>query len=303
MRNASTVIAVLLVAALIRAYAVLRRVMGGSVDQVHARIAALGHGDFLNPIVVREKRRDSVMGWLSETRDKLAAGARENEDAMRQLRASETQFRQIAENIREVFFLGNLDGTQILYVSPGYEELWGRTCASLYADPDSWREAVHPEDRVKVSAAIAIGGAKGQFEYECRIIRPDETLRVRAFPIRDDEGIVHRIAGFAIDTTHRTKLEVTPRDEDRRFNDVVDNLPSPCFIANARGRITYCNDAALALTGWNRVELLGRPSAEILNRVLAREGSLAATTWRHIRLSSEEGTPQGTAMLGEAALH
>jgi PAS domain S-box-containing protein len=100
----------------------------------------------------------------------------------------------------------------------------------------------------------------------------------------------------------------------------VDHMDAPCFIANTQGRITYCNDAALALTGWSRVELLGRPCSEILapfavgpivtasndsgswrmeNRVMARGGSLAASTWRHIRLTSDEGIAEGTAMLAE----
>ncbi|MDR3387914.1 MAG: PAS domain-containing protein, partial [Rudaea sp.] len=48
------------------------------------------------------------------------------------LRASELRFRQIAENIHDVFFLQNLDGSQIYYVSPAYEKIWGRTCDSLY---------------------------------------------------------------------------------------------------------------------------------------------------------------------------
>ncbi|MDR3388165.1 MAG: response regulator, partial [Rudaea sp.] len=46
--------------------------------------------------------------------------------------ASELRFRQIAENIHDVFFLQNLDGSQIYYVSPAYEKIWGRTCDSLY---------------------------------------------------------------------------------------------------------------------------------------------------------------------------
>jgi PAS domain S-box-containing protein len=323
MRNAAIVITLLLAAILVRTYWVLHRVMGGSIDHVHARIAALGHGDFSKPIVVPKKRHNSVMGWLADTQAKLAANREDHFYAMRKLQDTESQFRQLAENIREVFFLANATCTEFTYVSPGYEELWGQTCESLYADPASWHTAIHPDDRRKVQAAIAFESADGKFEYECRIIRPDGTLRwirVRAFPIRGEHGH-DRIAGFAVDTTHRTKLEVVTRDDGRRFGSVVDHLHAPCFIANTQGRITYCNDAALALTGWSRVELLGRPCSEILapfavgpvvtasnesgswrveNRVMARGGSLAASTWRHIRLTSDEGVAEGTAMLAEA---
>ena len=145
---------------------------------------------------------------------------------------------------------------------------------------------------------------------------------MRAFPVPGEGGQVDHIAGFAVDMTHRTKLEVVTRDDGRRFSSVVDHLDMPCFMANAQGRITYCNDAALALTGWSRGELLGRPSSEILapfalgpaldasndsgswrmeNRVMARDGILDASTWRHIRLTSDEGMVEGTAMVAEAA--
>ena len=324
-RSAVIAISLLLVAILLRTYWILHRVMGGSIDAVHAKIAALGRGDFSTPIVVRDRRRASVMGWLADTQARLSATQRNGEDAMRRLQQSESQFRQLAENIREVFFLANTTCTEFTYVSPGYEELWGRTCESLCADPATWRAAIHPDDRGRVQEKIASRSADGKFEYDCRIIRPDGTLRwirVRAFPVRGEGGQVDHIAGFAVDMTHRTKLEVVTRDDGRRFGSVVDHLDVPCFMANAQGRITYCNDAALALTGWSRGELLGRPSSEILapfalgpafaasndsgtwrmeNRVMARDGVLAASTWRHIRLTSEEGMVEGTAMVAEAA--
>ena len=52
------------------------------------------------------------------------------------LRASEEQFRQLAENIREVFFVSMPDPIRVTYVSPAYEEIWGRPVQYLYARPD-----------------------------------------------------------------------------------------------------------------------------------------------------------------------
>jgi len=67
-------------------------------------------------------------------------------------RASEEKFRQLAENIREVFWIGSPDWTEVFYVSPAYEELWGRSCESLRRSPRSWLEAVVEEDRKHVLA-------------------------------------------------------------------------------------------------------------------------------------------------------
>lgn len=47
-------------------------------------------------------------------------------------RESEERFRQVTETIDQVFWMTTADKKQMLYVSPGYERIWGRTCQSLY---------------------------------------------------------------------------------------------------------------------------------------------------------------------------
>ena len=125
------------------------------------------------------------------------------------LRVSESRFRQMAENIGDVFFLQNLDGSQIFYISPAYELIWGRTCESMCANPAEWANSIHPDDREQVLATVSENRAAG-FDYECRIIRPDgetRSVRVQGFPIHDDAGNAYRIAGVASDITRRKEFE------------------------------------------------------------------------------------------------
>ncbi len=127
------------------------------------------------------------------------------------LRQSETQFRQVVEHIREVFWLTNPEKNQMLYVSPGYEQIWGRTCESLYATPKDWLEAIHPEDRDRILEAALMKQLTGEYSEEYRIIRPDGSVRWiwdRAFPIYDESGSVYRIAGTAEDITDRKRTEL-----------------------------------------------------------------------------------------------
>ena len=122
------------------------------------------------------------------------------------LRDSQERFRQLAENIREVFWLSDPAKMQILYISPGYEDIWGRTCESLYAALWSWLEAIHPEDRHRVLDAALTKQVLGTYDEEYRIVRPDGSIRWirdRAFPIRDQAGAVYRLAGIAEDVTGR----------------------------------------------------------------------------------------------------
>jgi PAS domain S-box-containing protein len=125
------------------------------------------------------------------------------------LRASEERFRQLAENIDEVFWMSSLESHQLIYVSPAYERIWGRTTESLYQQPDSWLEAIHPLDRDRVLAALKYQ-CQGQYDEEYRIVRPDESIRWirdRVFPIQDEQGSVYRLAGIAEDITTRKQAE------------------------------------------------------------------------------------------------
>src|SRR6187200_855782 len=114
------------------------------------------------------------------------------------LRESEEQFRQVTEHIQEVFWLSDTLKNEVLYVSPAYRSIWGRSCESLYRLPRSWLEAIHTEDRERVLQAALTKQMAGTYDEEYRIVRPDGSMRWirdRAFPIHDSAGAVWRIAG------------------------------------------------------------------------------------------------------------
>lgn len=140
----------------------------------------------------------------------LALESVERRQAETSLRESEKRFRQFAETIEEVFWMTDPEGGEMIYVSPAYETIWHRTCASLYADPHSWQEAVHPDDRERVARAASLKRTRGEYDERFRILRPDGSLRWihdRAFPVRDSHGNVLRIVGTAEDITESKQVE------------------------------------------------------------------------------------------------
>ncbi|MBI3803020.1 MAG: PAS domain S-box protein [Nitrospirae bacterium] len=131
---------------------------------------------------------------------------RQAEEALQQ---SEERFRQVAESISEVFWMTSVDKNKMIYISPGYWEIWGNSPDKIYEEPQAWIDAIHPDDRERVIAALP-KQAVGDYDMEYRILRPDGSMRWirdRAFPIRNEKNVVYRVAGIAEDITERKESE------------------------------------------------------------------------------------------------
>ena len=134
------------------------------------------------------------------------------------LRESQEKFRQLAENIPQVFWISDKHLDEILYVSPAYEKVWGRSCQSLYDQPMSFAEAIHPEDRESALKMVQQQKIGQGFSHEYRIIRPDGSvrwIRDRGFRVMDATGEAYRFAGVAEDITERKELEAQFRQAQK----------------------------------------------------------------------------------------
>jgi len=130
------------------------------------------------------------------------------------LKESEKKFRQLAENIEEVFWMEDLEGDEIVYISPAFEKVWGLKCEDLIKNPQLWMDSIHPEDREKIENEYSYENRtqviEGKYKSEFRIIRPDGTvcwISDRAFPVLNEEGNPIRIAGISQDITELKLIE------------------------------------------------------------------------------------------------
>jgi two-component system cell cycle sensor histidine kinase/response regulator CckA len=155
--------------------------------------------ELVRQVAVAEKSRRALLSVLE---DEKRAG--------RDLRASEERFRQVVENINEVFWMSDVAKNAIIYLSPGYERIWGRPCAEVYASSRAWIESIHADDRERVVNAAVTKQAAGTYDETYRILRPDGAvrwIRDRAYPVGGAGGRVARIVGVAADVTDQKKLE------------------------------------------------------------------------------------------------
>jgi PAS domain S-box-containing protein len=182
------------------------------------------------------------------------------------LRVSEEQFRQLAENIHEVFFIGEPAPARLIYLSPAYEEIWGRPRQEAYERPDAWIDTIHSEDRERASSLFtrAYQGERANAEY--RVVRPDRSIRfirARAFPVLNAEGRFCRLVGIAEDVTERKRAESELRESKEMFEHLFEAAPDAIVATDGRGNITRVNAVVEKQFGYDRGELLGK-SVEML---------------------------------------
>lgn len=188
-------------------------------DAYLARIKTVGRDKGLMAVITRTGERRvweyntlRTEGVPSPIVRGIAHDITERIIAQRELLESEERFRQLVENIREVFYLRNVPSRHFLYVSPAYEQVWGRTCQSLYEDPASFLDAIHAEDRDAARRSFA---NQAPFTLEYRIVRADGSVRCildNRFPIHDKQGRVYRLAHIAEDITERKRMEASARE-------------------------------------------------------------------------------------------
>lgn len=139
----------------------------------------------------------------------------ERKRVQEELAKNEERFRQLAENIDSVFWIQSLETGENLYVSPAVEKITGQSRRVFIRDPEAFLDMVHPEDHDRVSRAFHRAKENrflppDEYEVEYRIVKPDGEIRWlhdRAFPVRNDEGTIYRVAGIAEDITERKEME------------------------------------------------------------------------------------------------
>ncbi len=175
----------------------------------------------------RVRRSDGAWRWINSHAEPrwshegeymghvgLSLDITERKQADEARRNSEEKFRELAENIREVFWMMNAGGDRMLYVSPAYEEIWGRSCDELYREPMTWAEAIEPKDRDFALSVFRrqLAGELVPSEYRIRTPKGQvKWVRDRAFPVRGDDGSIVRIAGIAEDITESKQAAVAMR--------------------------------------------------------------------------------------------
>jgi len=193
----------------------------------------------------------AVIAWTLEKHRRTEAALRE----------SERKFQIVAETIEDVFWISTPGIGHMVYISPGYERLWGRSCDSLYAAPMSFVETVHPDDRDRLQHIAQTEHARMQsYDLEYRILRPDGTvrwIRERGFPVPGEPGAEPLMTGVCTDITERKQAEQALRESEQRFRRLCEAAEEGVCIHDG-GFLLDANVRFFEMFGYKPPDLLGK---------------------------------------------
>ncbi|HEY4300700.1 MAG TPA: PAS domain S-box protein [Candidatus Didemnitutus sp.] len=200
---------------------------------------------------------------------------RQRFDAENALARSEERFREMAANIREVFWTTEADGRRLLFVNSAFEHVWHRSPVDAVAHPTHWIDAIVPEDRPLFDQASRQLADGTSYCIEFRITWPDGAVRwveSRAYPVQDLVLLrVERVVGVTIDITESKAAEQKLETERNLLRTILDNLPDHIYARDRLSRHVLNNRANLDSMGVARdEETTGRDDYDFYPAELAR---------------------------------
>ncbi len=188
---------------------------------------------------------------LSYINEQLGKEITERQQVEQALKTSDERFREIAGSINQFFFIREAVSGQFIYVSPAYEKIWGRSCESLYQNPKSWLETVHPDDRQLIIDSLAQQFQGNAVKREYRIIHADGSIHwiaVEVVVVRDEDGQALRFVGLAEDVSERKRVEAEIIHSKDLLESIFNESADAIFLVNTETLlITDCNRRAVEM--------------------------------------------------------
>ncbi|HXS68534.1 MAG TPA: PAS domain S-box protein [Candidatus Polarisedimenticolia bacterium] len=228
-----------------------------------------------------------------------------------ELRETSERFHQLADNITDVFWMRTPDFNRVIYISPGFEKVWGRPMEELYSNPQKWIDFIFPEDRARVVSAfdeLRKGGLRLDIEY--RIVWPNgevRWIRARGFEVCDTSGRVARYAGVITDITARKQAEASLRKSEAQLRAMFEDAAIGIALVDTEGRPVRCNSALCRMLGYSKEELsqMTFPQfthAEDIDEDLKLFGALVAGERDHYEITKRFIRKDGQIVFGRLAV-
>ena len=156
-----------------------------------------------------------------------------------ELQERDETFRLLTENIRELFWMMDGEGTRMQYLSPAFDEIWGFPREQAYVDLKKLMDFVHPSDTKSAEEAFKrqLLGEPTDIEFRISAGESEKWIRDRSFPIRAADGRILRVVGVAEDITEAKQTRDALRKSEELFRATFDQAAIGILHISLDGRL------------------------------------------------------------------
>lgn len=233
--------------------------------------------------------------------------------------------RAVADGTPDAVFVKDLQGRYLLF-NEAAARFVGRPAAEVIGKDDAALFDLEGAQRVMASDLAVRESGQTQINEERLSAAGVERLYLATkAPYRDSHGTIIGTIGISHDITERSRMEHELRASERRFREMLENVELIAMTLDLDGRITFCNDCLLRVTGQSREQVIGQdwfalfiPETDMAlrkmfddtasigeipahheNPIKTKAGELRDIAWNNTTLRDGAGNIIGVASLGE----
>lgn len=196
-----------------------------------------------------EDGRQVVLGAVQD----VTEAARERDELQR----TRALYHAMAESGRDLVAIVGLDG-RLVYASPSHRRTIGYDGDELVGRRA--HEVIFPADREAVEAGLAAALRAGEADLPVRLVTRDGELvelEVRLAALRSPAGEPWGVVAQGRDVTERNRAERERQAAEALFRFAFDGTAIGFLLTDEQGAVVEANDAALALLGRSRAQVVG----------------------------------------------
>jgi len=298
---------------------------GVQTNQINRLLHKDGHWIWAEGTLINLINNENINAIVSNYRD-----ITERLTLERHLKEYNERLKLILENAPIAIWDWNLETDQ-WYATSKYYTMLGYEPEIGYPDRTVWLNRIHPNDRDRVAKKITdvLNHGNDEYSYEARMLHSDGSYRWQAVIgnalERNKENKLIRMLGVRIDINERKLAEELVLNSEKRLRDFLEKINLIAVILDIDGKVIFCNDYLLNLTGYSSAEMIGadwfdlmipndRPDikkmflnslkeGKILSRlenpIVTKDGRIRDIVWSNAVQHDSNGHISGASSIGE----